>query len=292
MPITYQRLGNSGGGMVDLKITTYPNTLVKLQNEKINKSAMSDESGVVVFKGLKGGVYTATVDRKTKEIVLITEYHEALTEQIKDIKIGSKIKFSSGKKFILMKKDAKADKREPYPLNSACLVSEFIVDTYTMEKPETWVESKAWQEKMSACYEELSQKEKSTILSRIVTNSFSNSSFANLHFYMLSKGEVGTASYDNGYNLGFTDNASRKRTTESGENMGYYLRDQYRDKSNTWRVNLGSVNRNGADFDTGIGGWIAQEDLPKTGGLVLACNISQDAYVALDSDGYYRILGM
>lgn len=292
MPITYQRLGNSGGGMVDLKITTYPSTEVKLQGDKVARTLISDDQGVAIFKRLKGGTYTVTTKNKVKEIVLVTEYHETVMDQIKDIKIGSKIKFSSGKKFILMKKDAKADTREPYPLNSACLVSEFIVDTYTMEKPEIWVESKAWQKKMSACYEELSQKEKNTILSRTVTNSFFDNVYIDSHFYMLSEDEAGIASYDNGHNLGFTDNASRKRTTEAGESMGYYLRKQYRDESNTWRVHLGSIDRNGANFDTGIGGWIAQEDLPKTGGLVLACNISQDAYVALDSDGYYRILGM
>ena len=278
--------------MVDLKITTYPNTEVKLQGDKVARTLISDNQGVAIFKRLKGGTYTVTTKNKAKEIVLVTEYHETIMEQIKDIKIGSKIKFSSGKKFILMKKDAKADTREPYPLNSACLVSEFIVDTYTMEKPETWVESKAWQEKMSACYEELSQKEKNTIFSRTVTNSYGDPVYMGLYFYMLSEGEAGVASYDNGYNLGFTDDTSRKRTTESGENMGYYLRNQNRDRNNTWRVNLGSINRNGHNFDTGIGGWIAQEDLPKTGGLVLACNISQDAYVALDDDGYYRILGM
>lgn len=291
MPITYQRLGNSGGGM-DLEITSYPNTEITLSNEKVTKRLISDGDGIAIFKGVKAGAYTATANGKTNQITVVDKQKDFLCEQIKDLPLKSKIKFSSGKKFILMTKNLPSSSNEPHPLNSACLVSEFVVDTYTMTKLETWYESDAWQRKMFACYEELPWVEKETILPRYVWDWKVNGLRINAYFYMLSEKEASTSptsSYDE-YNLGFPDDASRIRTTESGDAMGYWLRDQYRDGS--YRVNLSAISGLGEKLYSGIGGWITEKELPMTGGLVLACDISQDAYVALDDDGYYRILGM
>ncbi len=278
-----------GGGM-DLEITSYPNTEITLSNEKVTKRLVSDDDGIAIFKGVKAGAYTATANGKSKQITVADKQKDFLCEQIKDLPLKSKIKFSSGKKFILMAKNPHASSNEPHPLNSACLVSEFVVDTYTMENLETWYESDAWQRKMFACYEELPWVEKETVLPRYVWND--GVSIANQYFYMLSEGEMGVSPSPsvNEYNLGFPDDASRIRTTESGELMGYWLRDQYRDGYT--RVNLSAVSGLGENLNSGIGGWTTKEKLPMTGGLVLACDISQDAYVALDDDGYYRILGM
>lgn len=286
MPITYQRLGNSGGGM-DLEITSYPNTEITLSNEKVTKRLISDGDGIAIFKGVKAGAYTATANGKTNQITVVDKQKDFLCEQIKDLPLKSKIKFSNGKKFILMAKNPPAPSNEPHPLNSSCLVSEFVVDTYTMTRVETWYESDAWQRKMFACYEELPWVEKETVLPRYVRNK--NISIANQYFYMLSKNEAGVSSASE-YNLGFPDDASRIRTTESGEAMGYWLRDQYGDGG--YRVDLSAISALGDDLYSGIGGWIKDENLPITGGLVLACDISQDAYVTLDDDGYYKILGM
>lgn len=275
---------------MDLEITSYPNTEITLSNEKVTKRLISDGDGIAVFKGVKEGTYTAAANGKAKQITVADKQKYFLCEQIKDLPLKSKIKFSSGKKFILMAKNPPAPSNEPHPLNSACLVSEFVVDTYTMEKLETWYESDAWQRKMSACYEELPWAEKETVLPRFVSNG--GLSIANQYFYMLSEGEMGVPASPalNEYNLGFPDDASRIRTTESGEVMCYWLRGQGRDGST--RVNLSAISDLGKRIYDGIGGWTTNSKLPMTGGLVLACDISQDAYVTLDDDGYYRILGM
>ena len=293
MPITYQRLGNSGGGgTVDLKIATYPNTEVTLQNKKTTKKVMSDDSGCAIFNGVKGGKYTVAANGKTKQITVVSEQEECVCEQIKDLTLKSKVKFSNGKKFILMTKNPKQIEGESHAPNVACFVSEYIVDTFTLTRPQTFQESDEWQNEVFKRYEELTWVEKETILPRFVRGSQSYSKPATqTYFYLLSEGETGVSitTIKNEYNLGFTDDASRARKTESGESMGYWLRGGYRDGS---RVNLDSITNTGGRFDTEIGGWITFDDLPVTGGIVTACDISLDAYVVLDSDGYYRILGM
>ena len=290
MPITYQRLGNSGGGMVDLKITTYPNTLVKLQNEKVNKSAMSDESGVVIFKGLKGGTYTATAKGKTKEIKVMSEQNSYLCEQVKDLPIGAKIKFSSGKKYTLkIKNPTTPVDREKHQPNVAGLFSDYIVDSYTLETPTVFQNDAEWQSKLVGLYEELSWQEKSVIKSRIVQGDYSSGA-TSTYFYMPSSYELNTdivGDY-NKHQWGFSDDNSRVRKYENGESANWAIRNMYMDRNGSSRANIGYIYPFGRKGSS----WVSNSDVPVTYGIVPACDISQDAYVTLDSDGYYKILGM
>ena len=290
MPITYQRLGNSGGGMVDLKITTYPNMEVKLQGDKVARTLISDDQGVAIFKRLKGGTYTATAKGKTKEIAVVSEQEEALLTQIKDLPLKSKIKFSSGKKFILMIKDPATLEGDEHKPNIACLFSEFVIEKHVLKQNTIEpVEDAQWTEKMESYYNELTWKEKETL--RVFHCKYSYAFYlGGMYFYLPHEAElgVGTGSetVNKKYNWGFANDASRIRKLEDGSAQIYFTRGTGGTAS--VGINIRAVNKNGAGYFD----YLKSDMLPFTTGIVPCCDISQDAYVALDSDGYYRILGM
>ena len=291
MPITYQRLGNSGGGTVDLKITTYPNTEVKLQGDKVARTLISDDQGVAIFKRLKGGTYTVTAKNKAKEIVLVTEYREFLTEQIKDIEIGSKIKFSSGREFILKKHKATA-----HDQNSATLVSEFIQEDFTWEAQTSngpfYHNSTKLQTLLTKYFDELSEHEKKCIVNFLadgVEYQGRGTQKIEQRFYLFSLAEFGISDSNFPENaterdLGFPDMDSRIKRYKNGDLGKYWLRNGYLRSDGTrsywWIGPKGGPNT----FNSTAS--------PQTYGIVLGVDISEDAPVYLEADGYYRILGM
>ena len=285
MPITYQRLGNSGGGMVDLKITTYPNTEVKLQGDKVARTLISDNQGVAIFKRLKGGTYTVTANGKTKEITLIDEKKEFLCQQIKELPLKSKIKFSSGLKMVLMTKNPLVPVGEEHASNVACLMSEFVTETHKVQDADDSFErDQEWQNKMFDYYKKLTWQEKATIKPYFAK--CDNIYAINTYFYMPCRYEVGLKmdSDFNKYNWGFANDSDRIKKLERSSAREYWLRD-----SGAWDSSFSyvAVSAKGQLVDV-----MELRDFPKNSGIVPCCDISQDAYVALDSDGYYRILGM
>ena len=284
MPITYQRLGNSGG-MVDLKITTYSNTEVKLQGDKVARTLISDDQGVAIFKRLKGGTYTVTANGKTKEITLIDEKKEFLCQQIKELPLKSKIKFSSGLKMVLMTKSPQMPAGEEHASNVACLMSEFVTETHKVQNAnDSFERDQTWQNKMLSYYNKLTWQEKATIKPYFAKYDVNHP--INTYFYMPCRNEVGLRSdveYSK-YNWGFTNDNDRIKKLEGGSAREYWLRD-----SGAWDSSFSYVAVSAKGQLVNV---TELRDFPKNSGIVPCCDISQDAYVALDDDGYYRILGM
>lgn len=89
MPITYQRLGTvGGGGGLTLNITTYPNVDVRLtatisSGFDYDKTITSDDDGIAVFNGLKGGTYKASAPSFIKHFVLEDQYDGRLMPIVK-----------------------------------------------------------------------------------------------------------------------------------------------------------------------------------------------------------------
>lgn len=289
MPITYQRLGNSGGGMV-VEISAYPNTQITLSNEKNTYIKATDEKGKAVFKGLKAGTYTAmcTVNGKqfTQSITLVDTIKAGLpSAQIKGLPLKSKIKLSNGIKMILMNKNLSG-----HPANSATFVSEYIVECTTPE-PLTYDLTSLNKDFLVKYYNRLNQAEKQTIILRNFTYMWLNQPGSetykltiemSAYFWIPSATEVGDGRVEDGVNIGFGGNESKIK------------RDQYSAVKSWFLRTIKRVNGNYRPFyvdDNGVVNFKKIEH-PETYGIVPACDISQDAYVALDSDGYYRILGM
>lgn len=105
-------------------------------------------------------------------------------------------------------------------------------------------------------------------------------------FYLLSMAEVGYDSSDfnekaSERNLGFPDTDSRIKRYENGEAGTYWLRNGYHKtpSSNHWCIGSNGMQNQIRD----------DSSKPFTAGIVLGVDISEDATVYLDSDGYYRV---
>ncbi len=286
MPITYQRLENSGGGM-DLEITSYPNAETTLSNEKYTRTVVADEKGKAVFKNLKSGKYTVTTNGKSKEITVFDRQYDYLCEQIKEIEIGSKLKLTNGKKLILMIKNASG-----HEANTATFVSEFITDKtktiFNFSEDSTLVQI------LKRYASELADKEKTIIKEYDYHFSFDQggANKAKSQFYILSLTELGlSGGTSGGAKLGFNDDTSRIKKYEGGSAGIYFTRDgrEVTESNGAERYDHYCVSAAGKKVAVGA---YAVNGTYATAGIVPACDISQDAYVTLDDDGYYRILGM
>ena len=288
MPITYQRLGNSGGGM-KLLIHALPNKKVTLSGNKYNRTLMTNENGKVIFKNLKSGTYTVKsigmdgVSQQQTEITLIDEIKCLMPiGQIKELPLKSKLKFSNGLKMILMNKNVTGHKK-----NSAVLLSEFIVEDLKVvtheNREENTYKSNLFQSVLKKYFNTLTHSEQSAIILYDVSYPRAENNKITQNIYLLSIGDAGLplAGSSSGTNIGFTDNASRIKKYENGLAGKWFTSYVYNDGST---VNYWVVKEDGSCITNG------NDDI--TAGIVPACDISQDAYVALDSDGYYRILGM
>ena len=291
MPIKYQMLG--GGGGTDLLLKVVPNVSVTLSRDIYTKTATTNSKGQVLFKNLSDGTYTATVrysdgTQYQKEILVSDAPQEEgfATQKIANLPTGSKIKFSNGRKFILMKHQAKAHNQ-----NSATLVSEFIQENYFwVKKNGVYYENKGFQNFLYKYFYELTDYEKNNILEFDADDMFyqteQNSRIVKQRFYLLSLEELGVRG-DTGRNLGFSTKASRSKRHEGGEAYRYIAR--------TCKIDMGTSMQRviEADGDNNMFSW-DKASANGTGatfeaGIVLGVDISREATVYLDTDGYYRV---
>ena len=291
-----------------VEISAYPNTQITLSNEKNTYTKTTDEKGKAVFKGLKAGTYTAmcTVNGKqfTTQITILDTLKAGLpSAQIKGLPLKSKIKLSNGIKMILMNKNLSG-----HPANSATFVSEYIVEDYPYGNKFTYEYSTSniHLKLLPSYYNKLNAEEKESIARRTFTPKYylrghgsdsgpKNDKTITADFYLLSNEETNAGNrLEDGVNVGFSDNGSRKKKYENGSFGSWYIRnaewdesDGYTDQYRTWQryIDAAGIVRL-KDLGWGDGAEVVVY------GIVPACDISQDAYVTLDSDGYYRILGM
>ena len=288
MPIKYQMLG--GGGGIDLLLKVVPNVSVTLSRDIYTKTATTNSKGQVLFKNLSDGTYTATVrysdgTQYQKEILVSDAPQEEgfATQKIANLPTGSKIKFSSGRKFVLMKHKAKA-----HGQNSATLVSEFIQENYAwVKKNSVYFENTDFLNFLYKYFYELTDYEKNNILEFNADDMWaydsSNKYTVKQRFYLLSLEELGVYG-DAGRNLGFDGMTSRIKRHESGGAYRYFSRSCYYTSSSNYSQNVIE-----ADGDNNKFTWEEQDETTFDAGIVLGVDISENAKVYLDTDGYYRL---
>ena len=299
MPIKYQMLG--GGGGTDLLLKVAPNISVTLSKGTYTQTLTANEQGQALFKNLSNGTYTATAQgtdgvRYQKEILVDDVQEEVfVVAKIKDLPLKSKIRLSDGKTFILQAKNA-----ENHPKNSATFISEYIIEDFEWADDNYGANHYGAYKKLKSIFEKhlenLSAYERQSVLlfnadgQEIGTEEPTVPS----HFYFLSYFELGVNENGNafgpddfsdgeyyGRNLGFSSNADRTKKYQSGKAGTYFLRN-----SNVWNSSLTIwyVDETGkvkSDY------FFEHDTL--TCGVVLACDISGDTTVYLDTDGYYRV---
>lgn len=287
MPIKYQALG--GGGGTDLLLKVVPNVSVTLSKDIYTKTVATNSKGQALFKNLSDGTYTATVlysdgTQYQKEVLVSDTPQEEgfATQKIANLPTGSKIKFSSGRKFILMKHKAKAHNQ-----NSATLVSEFIQENYAwVKKNSIYFENTDFLNFLYKYFYELTDYEKNNILEFDADDMWkydpSSKRTVKQRFYLLSLEELGVRG-DERRNLGFNNKASRIKRHEGGGAYRYFSR--------TCRYSDGAYYQSvtEADGDNNEFSWSDQEETTFEAGIVLGVDISENAKVYLDSDGYYRV---
>lgn len=195
-----------------------------------------------------------------------------------------------------------------HPSNCATFASEFIVEDYPFGGRYTYKYSTSniHLKLLPSYYNQLNAKEKESIIRRSFTPKYylrgydepsgpMDDATITADFYLLSNEETNAGNrFEDSVNVGFSDNNSRKKRYENGDIGMWYVRnaewdqsDGYDDTKRTWQryIDTSGIVRL-KDLGVGNGPEVFVY------GIVPACDISLDAYVALDSDGYYRILGM
>ena len=285
MPIKFQALG--GGGGTDLLLKVAPNIIVTLSREGYTSTLTTDEQGQALFKRLKPGTYTAIIQsgnvKFQKEIVIPDKLEETLNmKQIKDLPLGAKLKFSSGKTFKLLKKNAKG-----HPSNSATFWSEYIIQMHRFDGVQ-YFDSYVHSTIMPSYYNELNEQEKLAVIEQeriAVTYTESGtgtSKKGRTNFYLLTVRELGHSDkYPTEYeNLGFGSNVTRIKKTTAELARDYCTSDVYQTRSgNSY---YGRFIQEDGSFSSG-------NDVSERG-IVPACDLKGDSYVILDADGCYKVL--
>lgn len=292
MPIKYQCLG--GGGSTELTVkTSKPNTTVTITKENFEKVLVSDDSCSVVCK-LVDGTYQIKAEAPEGEIsqkeIVISNQEQAdlrITDQIKNLPLGSKLKFSSGKEFILQAKNLGPN----HEANTVTLVSEFIIES-TSVSTYNHSATEMYRTLSPKYYNELSLIEKNKIImTKYVSVNYTwysstshdwekSTTNCSQYFYCMSPAELGFQSNSSvGVPFGFTSDTSRIKKYKNGSAGEYFTRDTNRiDSTDDPIVNF--VKEDGTN---------ATSRISYTAGFVPACDIKDDAKVALDSDGYWVI---
>lgn len=300
MPITIQGGGTvgGGGGLTELTIkTSSPNTTVIITKENYSNTLVSDDTCLVTCK-LTNGTYQITVqssDGKTaqKEIV-INNQEEAdlrITDQIKNLALGAKLKFSSGKKFYLKAKNVSG-----HTSNSVTLVSEFIIENIESEGS-LYTSNGIVFNTLSKYYNELSKLEKEYVINRsyschILDYDYNagqwNDTFQTKQsrFWLMSNSEMGGTGTNSGAKLGFKDDASRIKKHKNGNAGTYWLRDC---DDSPWDNDQSIVKADGKFSSLRI--MLDNNNNHQSAGMVPACDVKGDTKVLLDTDGYWVIVG-
>lgn len=284
MPIKFQALG--GGGGIDLLLKVAPNIIVTLSREGYTSTLTTDEQGQALFKKLKAGTYTVrfkngNIEFQNELIVFDKQKETFNVKQIKDLPLGAKLKFSSGKTFILLKKNAKG-----HPDNSAVFWSEYITKIHRFDGVQ-YFDSEVYRSIMPSYYNELNEQEKRASINyeRIATTYEESGSgtkkrgFAN--FYLLTLKELGCDDFLEEYeNLGFKDNGNRIKKQQGELARDYSTSDVYRSRAGGFYYGR---------FIKSSGALSSGNDVSGRG-IVPACDLKSDTYVILDADGYYKVL--
>lgn len=298
MPIKYQMLGGGGGG-TDLLLKVAPNISVALSKGAYTKTIVAGENGQAIFKNLSNGTYTAIAQgtggvQYQKEILIHGVQEEGFAAQkVANLPVGSKIKFSSGREFILMKHKATA-----HDQSSATLVSEFIQEnfawTFEINGYPIYSANKNLQDLLNKYFNELSGYERENVVNFTAdgTRTYEGGKYESVttsqRFYLLSLAEFGL---DDGKfpekaserNLGYLDMDSRIKRHKNGDVDKYWLRNNYRSTPSITYWYIGpkggpnSANNSNSRPTT------------FTAGIVLGVDVSENAKVYLDTDGYYRL---
>ena len=264
MPIKYQMLG--GGGGQTLIITTNPNAQVTLSNDKYSKTITTDEHGRAEFKGLKDGVYTVVAKTEEgnvqKEILISSENSVALfaTKPLRELALGEKIMFSSGKSFLVQAKNVTG-----FPSDSVTLVSEYVTEETNVGFTDGLDQVR---EILNGYYLKLSIIEKGVIINHSYTL---NVSPEPAYFYIASKKEL-----QNGGVLGFSNNESRIKYDKNGTPKQWFT--ATRTNPDNIHYTRTFVLSDGSLYNTS-----------GMAGVVPFCNLKDNTLVYKRSDGYWVI---
>lgn len=317
MPIKYQCLG---GGKERLNVTI--NTGVISTVTFRGETKQTDESANVTFSRVPIGVHTATIKTNemtfTKKIKVVSQLNKCGL-QVKDLPIGSKIKFSSGKKFVLMAKD-----HPIHDAGSATFLSEFIIER-ALWGGNSWCykQSNIHKTILPSYYEELNPPEKNAIINYEFTafddnaynghpqcpdavgdgtsnnNDFIDDKYLGAwatpvdimrsYFYLPNNHEYGgtVSDGDGGKNLGFSSEKDRIKRYENGDVGDYFIRTSGCPYIGQEYIDYEYITETGY-----FGSTNGPDSVNVCRGIVPACDVLQDTFVTLGDDGYYRILGM
>ena len=223
----------------------------------------------------------------------------SVRKNIVNLPLGAKIKLSSGKKFIVQAKNVAG-----HEANSVTLVGEFVTENYRWNiNTERYQHSYIHKTIMPRYYNELTLIEKNSIIKRAFKFAHEEEGHTtpgtyyydvNSYFWIPSGKELNLPK-GIGTNLGFTDNASRKKTFEGGASSGYYTTTSHCDADWNMVLNVYSVyvvNSNGAQERKVI---IDGEDYGPnytnfTTGILPCCDTKGSTKCKKGADGYWRIV--
>lgn len=236
---------------------------------------------------------------------------EHLIKRVSDIPINEKLKFSSGKTFILSAKNVTG--HEP---NSVTFASEYIIENTEWGEALSYSESNIHKTIMPKYYNELSELEKKAIvLHRFEVGALNEDLSLNgelvyikdqveSYFYapdigeigvyvigMLSNGDGEIRYYgiysDQGRDLGVL---TQKKTFENGTLGGYFTTTM---RKNDFLADVVLVSKTGGDIGSETDLYYIH-DSPQystvTSGIVPFCDIKGDTLVMKDTDGYWKIV--
>ena len=215
------------------------------------------------------------------------------------IPLRDKIIFSSGKTFIVQAKSVAG-----HEADSVTLVSEFVVETHDWNDGSAkYPECEIHKSIMPKYYNKLNQIEKNAIIKRSFNCEHETKDDAgggrnkviyinaSSYFWAPSGKELGLST-GKGANLGFTDNASRKKTLKNSVASGYYTTSTYYYFAYDINWDEGRVyvvTKNGteeAKRTTELTG-----NLPRLScGILPCCDIKGTTMCKKDADGYWRIV--
>lgn len=247
-------------------ITTNPNVQVKLSNEKYSKTITTNAHGQAEFKGLKDGVYTAVAKTEEgnvqKEILISSKNSVALfaTKPLRELALGEKIMFSSGKSFLVQAKNVTG-----FPSDSVTLVSEYVTEETNVGFTDGLDRVR---EILDGYYLKLSIIEKGAIINHSYTL---NVSPEPAYFYIASRKEL-----QNGGVLGFSNNESRIKKAKNGTPKQWFTAT----RTNSDNIHYGRtfVLSDGSLYNTS-----------GTAGVVPFCNLKDNTLVYKRDDGYWVV---
>lgn len=241
---------------------------------------------------------------------------EHIIKRVSDIPINEKLKFSSGKTFVLQAKNVKG-----HELNSVTLCSEYIIEEVEWGDGFPYAENNIHKTIMPKYYNELSELEKNAIIRRrfptfsktIIDggNHSVGSGEIQSYFYAPDLGELNaiviydfTTAFEGGIvdswaKLGnYNDNKSRIKTFENGASGCYITTSAIYDTisvTGSADAYVCSIDERGEGYcllagavDSENGPGFVSDNIPVN--VLPFCDIKGDTLVMKDTDGYWKIV--